>query len=57
MVCHKETEGRKGRLPLFEIHDRGAFVLEDGLVGVDADVKLVAELAGLYHGAGMTCGG
>ena len=45
-----------GWLPLFEVHDRGALVLEDGLVGVDADVELVAELAGLYHGAGMSCG-
>lgn len=39
------------RLPFFEVHDRRALVLEDGLVGVDADVELIAELAGLDDGA------
>ena len=44
-----------GSLPLLEVHNGGALVLKDGLVRVDADVELVAELAGLYHGAGMSC--
>lgn len=40
-------------LPFLEVHDRGALVLENGLVGVDADVELIAELTGLDNGAGM----
>jgi hypothetical protein len=39
--------------PLVEAHHRGALVLEDGFVRVDAHEQLVAQLAGLQHGAGM----
>lgn len=57
MVGCAWARGGLGWLPLFEVHDGGALVLEDGLVRVDADVELVAELAGLDHGAGMAWGG
>lgn len=42
-------------LPLLQRHDRWALVLEDSFIGVDADVQLVAQLAGLDDGAGMSC--
>jgi len=38
---------------LGEVHDGGTFVGQDLLVGVNADVEGVAELAGLEHYAGV----
>lgn len=46
-------EGRRGKVPLLEIHDGWALIFQDGLVGMDSDVELVAQLASLDHGAGM----
>lgn len=49
--------GLDGHDALVEAHHRGALVLEDGLVRVDADEQLGAQLAGLQHGAGMSWAG
>lgn len=54
-----ENQGRSVRIredwvPFCEVHDGGTFVGEDVLVGVDADVELVAKLPRLNHGASMT---
>jgi hypothetical protein len=40
-------------VPFGEGHDRGAFVLQDGFVGVDADEEGGAEAARLEGGAGV----
>lgn len=61
-VCDVRRVGHGVRGPLarlhvghafVEAHDHGALVVEDLLVGVDADVELFAQLAGLEHGAGV----
>jgi hypothetical protein len=43
-------------VPLLKSHDRGALVLKDGLVRVDANVQLAAKLAGLDDGTSMAWG-
>lgn len=45
--------GGDGGHAFAEVHDGGAFVVEDFLVRVDADDEVVAELLGLEHGAGV----
>lgn len=54
--AHGASRGPLWCAPLVQAHHRGALVLEDGFVRVHADEQLVAQLAGLQHGAGMACG-
>ncbi len=55
LVTGAGERGGEGReVPFCLVHHRGAFVLEDSLVGMDSHVELVAQLAGLHHGSGMS---
>lgn len=64
-VGHVGRVGHRVRGPLarFDVghalvkpHDHRALVVEDLLVGVDSDIELVAQLAGLEHGTGVAWG-
>ena len=60
MLCACQAEGigigEGAQVPFLETHHGGTLVREDGLVRVDADQELGAQLAGLQHGAGMAYG-
>jgi hypothetical protein len=60
MLCAGQvifTGTTMGGVPLIQTHHGRALVLEDGLVRVDTDEELGAQLAGLQHGTGMAWGG
>lgn len=46
-VCFLKSKQKGNNAPLIECHDRWSLVFEDGFIRVDANVELVAELAGL----------
>lgn len=51
-MCLPEAGARHA--PLGQSHDSGAFVLQDGLVGVDATPQLLALLTALKQRTSMT---
>jgi hypothetical protein len=50
----REERTEDAAVPLLKSHDRGPLVLENGLIRVYPDIKLVSELASLQYGAGVT---
>lgn len=41
-------------VPLFQGHDRRPLILENGFIGMHADVQLIAQLPSLHNGASVS---